>query len=170
MLNHTAADVTEKNKEMPIRWSCWRIGIIALVSVSGCSILFAAFWVYLEWTGSVKPALAIEYIPTAQYLLENPQLNTGDFDAILEIDDYQICVVTLSRIRYKGDVFGVTNFRMIVNEQQVGQNNIVTYWNGLHLPADARFCFINSLEEGLHLIEFRHAQAVYKWAIEIEAD
>jgi hypothetical protein len=170
MLNHEAPEVKEKNKTLPTRWSCWRIGIITLISVLGFSILFTTFWLYLEWTGTVKPILDIEYVPTAEYLLANPQSNTGYFDAILDVDDYQVCVVILNRIRYKGDFFDVQNFRMIVNLQQVGQKNIVKYWNGLHLPADVRFCFTNTLEVGLHLIEFRHYSTVYTWAIEIEAD
>jgi hypothetical protein len=142
--------------------------------------------VYWAIGGYVKPSLEPEYIPTAEYLLENPfeQPRWGypstdglwtEIYPFPPIND-SICIDIAST--YLDDFSNLKWVELYINEQVVRRvyfDRMDVYLpppniDGIH----GYICYEGHLDTGLHIIEFRAKENlfaepyyIHRWAIEI---
>jgi hypothetical protein len=133
-------------------------------------VLMAIQWLF--WSGYVKPSLDAEFVPTAEFLLANPQ-PTPQFtqSGQLSVSD-EICIAVVDSL-YDGQSVSLFWSEIIVNNQRVGQADlslsVLTTLLGV-----LRFCIANVLDSGIHIIEFKargsQRQLLFsqQWAIEVE--
>jgi hypothetical protein len=163
----------KRGKIFGIERSCLILSLYPLLLCSVCSI----GWVYWMFGGYVKSSLDSEYIPTAEYLLENP-VEEGDFSLRVVYNnsfgppDTNICIAV--RASSREFLNTITWSDLYINEQIVGH-----YYDGQNYIEDESgiyrsFCVSGHLESGLHIFEF-HAKRdplaepyySHRWAIEI---
>lgn len=136
--------------------------------------------IYWAIGGYVKPSLDAQYIPTAEYLLENPiELPQTDelglnisFSLNMSFNNL-LCFIVSSSI--------VTDFPNLrwseihINAQVVSRVQLdAPYVFHHYMPSDTVLCIKGYLNSGLHIIEFRAKEILFaepyytqRWAIEI---
>lgn len=147
------------------------VAMLVAIWMIGFSLWFNA--------GSVKPSLDAEYVPTAEYLLDNPYeeppTTFGELNIeLLEIDFSNELICFTIWGSSQADFDRANLLEVFINEQLAARlrpdSLILT-----SLPAQKPFCINGILESGLHIIEVRaykdmffQANYVHRWAIEVE--
>jgi hypothetical protein len=177
---------TEKPKrssKMGFFRSCLAFSLYPLI-VFKVLVSLLVFWAI---GGYVKPSLDPQYIPTAEYLLENTQVYEEIPPEVLT-EPYLAFKVQLTDPSYRaGQVcfavyFGFDkdfqNLRwaeIYINEQTAGRfHPNAPDWALGGIPALTYLCLDGHLDSGLHIIEFRAKENlfaepyyIHRWAIEI---
>jgi hypothetical protein len=152
---------------------------LIILTVLGIGLAYWAFG------GYVKSSLDPQYIPTAEYLLENQikretsihLLEDGDLELYASLDvnlttSNEICLTVISMDDEDFDYLYLAE--LYINEQVVSRFRYEVEGVALSLPAFSDFCFNGHLDSGLHIIEFRAKESLFaepyyiqRWAIEI---
>jgi hypothetical protein len=184
---------TEKPKRSPklgFLRSCLAFLLYPLI-VFKVLVSILVFWAI---GGYVKPSLDPQYIPTAEYLLENPieepiaELPIEELTEENFIENMLALHVRFSATRSTenrlcfhvssgsmGDFYNLRWAELYINEQVVNRYNLVLPREIFTSnPAHAYPCYDGHLESGLHIIEFRAKESlfaepyyIHRWAIEI---
>lgn len=164
--------------------------IVLVVLGVPCSILFIllafADW---AWGGRVQPSLDAQYVPTAEYLIQNTVAIPTFIDVrpppgtTIESGE-TICVAVFVR-RLSASEYDVAEWTHIyVNNQRISRSDYGVGTIGEVTPEGSvtntvEFCFDPLLEKGLHVIEVQVASSVtallnpaearsYTWAYRVE--
>ena len=167
-------DTKRKGKPAMRGWSCLKILALIIGTVVGGFFLLVVSVHFLFWSGSIKPSLDTEFIPAAEYLLANPQPtpqreNVGQF---YNNSNNDLCIAVTHALHEKQDVSFLWS-EIFINHQRVGREDMSTHLL-TSLPGKTVFCVENTLNTGLHIIEFRARgdwrQHLFsqQWAIEVE--
>ena len=171
-------------------WHKLNKGCVLLIAIP--LLILLGLWLFGEWAwgGSTKPSLDAQYIPTAAYLLQNPQ-STPSF---LQIEPVPGTILgnRLSTWRVEvnlgADKTGTTQWTQIfLNGQRLSHLDITgSFPGGLPAPNKknfntAYFYFYNTatLESGLHLFRIQACSSFndllnpdpklsYEWAYRVE--
>jgi hypothetical protein len=141
-------------------------------------------FVYWAIGGYVKPSLDPQYIPTAEFLLENSIEREEPIESIVEdlrlyarlgVRTYtsnKICLTVIAM--NENDYDNLYWSELFINEQIVSRFRYDVEGVYLSLPSFSGFCFNGHLDTGLHIIEFRAKENLFagpyyiqRWAIEI---
>lgn len=193
-MKHEATDSTKK-KSMPSRFSIF-VPFLKWLGIGLCAILVLIFayhaTIYL-WLnqGTVRSSLPDELIPTAEYLLENPQVDPllADSEFYVGVTDVdrnsrEICFVIASGqtghnylYSNNGIEIDALYIEILINEKLAGRSytgllNIYRLMN-----AYTTVCIDGVLENGLHVIELRAMDSAFsqpnytkQWVIEVDCD
>ena len=185
-MHHEGTKDTKKKKSTTPRWRrflkiCFKV-IAGLLVIMMCMFIAFANW---AWGGyiNIKSSLDTEYIPTAEYLLENPveipypDSFPYDFRVWANIQftsSERLCFDVVSMDDQ--DFLNLDWAEVYVNEQIVSRYH--WHWSDFiwtTMPAHSIVCTSVHLESGIHIIEFRAKEAafstpyyIHKWAIEVE--
>lgn len=178
-----------EQNQAPRKFSCWKIFVIFMVFATiiggyiSISIGLSVYNLWVKGSGYIKPSLEREFAPTAEYLLDN-QIEDVYYHpytlsiSIHEIGYRKICI-NIYDVEQDEAGWTLSYSQIIINNQNVGIDEID---KGALDAFGARLniCVPNTLESGLHLIEFRaHNHETYNsffgeplfthtWAIEVE--
>lgn len=165
---------SQRHKLALWRWLTLILGLIAmLIAIWACG-----FNLWFD-AGSVKSNLDPEYIPTAEYLLENPyEEPSTSFDELniefgrFNVKTQEICFTIWGSSNADFDRANIVE--VFINEELAARikpdSFILT-----SLPAQKPFCISGTLDAGLHIIEvkaysdiFTEPNYVHRWAIKVE--
>jgi hypothetical protein len=162
--------------------------VLAVLAVPVLIILVRVLYILWIWDGHLETSLNAQHIPTAQYLMQNPE-PTPRF---LYIDP-----PPASTIKTGEEIFVATNpFRLsttiadiaewtqfFINNSRIGRSNYSWGIAGPLMPPDEtydpEYTFSPPLQPGLHLIEIRVGTSItvllnpaearsYMWAYRVE--
>jgi hypothetical protein len=174
-----------------MKWKRIVLFLLAVPIVILLALLLFAEW---AWGGYIKPTLDPQYIPTAEYLLQNP-IPTPDFisvnpppGSVVSAADSIIVHVPISPNAPLGSKDEIANWTFTyLNRQRIPRSNFgVTFSTvyssdgpGVVYIEYADFIFPLSLSPGLHILEIRVGKSVtvlfnpaeaytYTWAYKVE--
>jgi hypothetical protein len=162
-------ETEKKKKQTPRRFPRWKFAILGvLVAFVVIVVLIILSPIFGSWGEISKTSLDAEYIPTAEYLLENP-ISYDEVSLVISSDFGNLCLLFEGITNLSG-IVSIDGRNYVFMDDFTGTPTPDTATSEEYIPSAQRRCFDVEFSAGLHLIDLNlyETRTHYQWAIEVE--
>lgn len=161
----------KKKKHVPRKSSLWKIVIVGVLIVFPVVVILIILRPGPICCGSgeiTKTSLDLEYVLTAEYLLENP-ISYDEVSLVISSDFGNLCLLFEGITNLSG-IVSIDGRNYVYMDDFTGTPTPDAATSEEYIPPAQQRCFDMEFSEGLHLIDLNlhETRTHYRWAIEVE--